>query len=132
MRSRAGVIDVGPVADFPEGEIRIVSNRRHEVGIANVGGRLYAIRNRCPHRGAPICRGELRGTMLPSDPGEFVPGLRGRVLHCPWHQWEFDVTTGAAMFGIDDRRLVRYPVQVVGGRVLLGRSALREPREEAT
>jgi len=123
-------IDVGAVADFPPGEVRIVENGRFEVGIFNIDGSLYAVRNACPHRAAPICRGELRGTMLPSEPGRFVSGLHGRVLHCPWHQWEFDVTTGEALFDIDRRRLVRFPVSTVDGRVLLGLTRINDRRRD--
>jgi nitrite reductase (NADH) small subunit len=123
-------VDVGPVDAFPEGEIKIVSNGRHEVGIVNVDGDLYGVQNVCPHRGAPICMGDLRGTMLPSKPGEFVSGLKGRVLHCPWHQWEFDVVTGESLFGLDHRRLVKFPVQVVHGRVLLSKQRVQQEKGE--
>ena len=31
-----------------------------EIGVFNLGGTFYALRNICPHRGAPLCRGRLR------------------------------------------------------------------------
>jgi nitrite reductase/ring-hydroxylating ferredoxin subunit len=48
------------------------------VAIANVDGTLHAIDGLCPHQGGPLGTGELCGT----------------VLTCPWHGWQFDVTTG--------------------------------------
>jgi nitrite reductase (NADH) small subunit len=111
--------DVGAPSDFPEGECRILVVEGLEIGIYNIEGRFYAIRNLCPHRGAPVCKGELRGTMLPSEPGEYVPAMAGQVLHCPWHQWEFDLATGRTLFGTDKRRLITYAVTTQGGRMLI-------------
>jgi nitrite reductase (NADH) small subunit len=48
------------------------------VAIFNRGGSFYAIGNICPHRGGPLGEGELKGT----------------VVTCPWHAWEFDIVTG--------------------------------------
>lgn len=44
--------------------------------------------------------------MMPSRPGTFVYGLEGRVLTCPWHHLEFDITTGATAFRTDVGRLM--------------------------
>jgi nitrite reductase/ring-hydroxylating ferredoxin subunit len=38
-----------------------------------------------------------------------VFGRHGRVLHCPWHGWQFDLDTGDALFG---GRVRLAPVQV--------------------
>jgi 3-phenylpropionate/trans-cinnamate dioxygenase ferredoxin subunit len=57
-----------------------------------------AVRNVCPHQGAPVCRGAIEGTWVASAPGEFVWGRDGEILRCPWHGWEFDLQTGAALF----------------------------------
>ena len=111
--------DVGSVSDFPSGTCRIIEVGEHEVGVYNLDGQYYAIRNYCPHRGAPVCKGELRGTMLPSEPGQYEYGLEGRVLFCPWHHWEFDVTTGRTVFATDKRRLITYPVHQDNGRIIV-------------
>lgn len=113
------LVRVGAVSDFTEGECRLVEAGGHEIGVYNLGGALYAIRNFCPHRGAPICRGQLHGTMLPSDPSKYVYGMHGVVLKCPWHRWEFDIATGNTLFGIDKRRLITYPVVVRDDDVLI-------------
>lgn len=111
--------DLGELNDFPDGHFRIIEVEGDEIGVYRRGAKLYAVRNLCPHRGAPICKGEVRGTMLPSEPGQYTAGLDGRILHCPWHRWEFDLETGRSPFGIDKRRLITYAIQIQRSRVVL-------------
>ena len=33
---------------------------RGGIGVFNVAGSFYALRNRCPHKGGPLCQGRLR------------------------------------------------------------------------
>ena len=74
-------------------------------------GEIVAALNLCPHELAPVCKGKVRGTTLPSPPGEYRWGREGEILACPWHGWEFDLLTGRAL--ADERvRLRRYPVTV--------------------
>lgn len=85
---------VGHKDEIPPGSRKIVTNEGRSIGIFNVEGRFYALRNRCPHMGAPLCLGGVGGTLLSSQPGEYRSGLEGQVLYCPWHHWEFDIKTG--------------------------------------
>lgn len=110
---------VGRSEEFQDGRCRIVEVGDLSIGVYNVGGELYAVRNLCPHQLAPICLGAIGGTMLPSGPGEYIYGMDGYVLACVAHAWEFDIRTGEALFGIDRRRLATYPVKVDGGQVAL-------------
>ena len=84
----------------------------------NVGGRLYAVRNVCPHQGAPLCRGTVSGTMLPSAPQEYVYGMEDRILRCPWHGWEFHLDTGESLTNAK-RRVRTYPVTIDGDSVFI-------------
>jgi nitrite reductase (NADH) small subunit len=120
--------DLGAVEDFPLGECKLVHIDEHEVGVFRFEREIYAVRNWCPHRGAPVCLGQLRGTMLPADPGRYVQGLEGRVLHCPWHQWEFDLATGRTVCGTDNRRLITYKAIAEENRVLIELRVRRLPR----
>ncbi|MEX2194322.1 MAG: Rieske (2Fe-2S) protein [Thermoleophilaceae bacterium] len=110
---------LGPAGDFPEGSCRILRVGRRQIGVYNVEGRFYAVRNSCPHHGAPICMGTLGGTMVPSKPGEYSYGMENRVLRCPWHGWEFDIETGKALFGVDKSRVVTYPVEIEDGQLVI-------------
>ena len=95
------------------GQRKIVEIGRRSIGIFNVSGSLYAIKNRCPHQGAELCRGTVGGTMLPSrNPGEYNYTLEGQILRCPWHFWEFDITTGEMVFVPEPQRVKTYDVVV--------------------
>jgi nitrite reductase/ring-hydroxylating ferredoxin subunit len=97
--------------EIPEGGKRIVEQGALSIGVFNIKGSFYAIKNVCPHYGAPLCRGHIQTTHRPSDVGEFDPALEGRVVRCPWHGWEFDIITGKGLY---DRhgRVATYPVEV--------------------
>jgi nitrite reductase (NADH) small subunit len=112
--------DIGAVRDFPPGSHPILKVGGREVGVYNVDGKYYAVQNICPHALAPICRGPIGGTMMPSRPGDpFELGMAGRVLRCVWHGWEFDVVTGQALFGIDKRKLKTFPISEQDGRLVI-------------
>ena len=49
------------------------------------------------------------------------------MLRCVWHGWEFDVVTGRALFGIDKRKLLTFPVTVEGDQVMVTMRPRREP-----
>ncbi len=107
---------VGLASEVPPGGRKIVEVEGRSVGIFNVHGTFYALRNRCPHQGAPLCRGSVKGTTLPSAPGEYLWGREGEILRCPWHGWEFDLLTGHCL--VDDRRHLRlFPVAVEDGKI---------------
>lgn len=106
------------MGELPPGSRRAVEVDGRSVCVVNAGGRLFALRNTCPHQGAALCRGTVGGTMLPSRPLEYVVGLEGLVLRCPWHGWEFRLDTGTALFDPKVRVKV-YPVEVEDGRVVV-------------
>jgi len=102
---------VARAGDIAPGECRIVEVKRHSIGIFNVNGEFVAVLNICPHELAPVCRGRVSGTTLPSPPGEYRWGRDGEILSCPWHGWEFDLLTGKAL--ADPRvRVRRYPTEI--------------------
>jgi nitrite reductase (NADH) small subunit len=108
---------VGSIDEIPKGKALIVDVKGISVGIFYEKGRVHAIRNVCPHKQAPICKGTICGTMLPSEPSHFEFGLEGKVLKCPWHGWEFDLDSGKSLFGISNRKVKTYPVEVKNGSI---------------
>ncbi len=64
--------------DIPPGTIREFQVDGQTMAIANVDGKFYAISNTCLHRGGPLGEGTLSG----------------KVVTCPWHGWQYDVTSG--------------------------------------
>lgn len=121
-------IRLGDLHEFPPGPCHLVQVSGSEIGIFNIEGHLYAVRNLCPHRGAPVCKGWVTGTMLPSAPGQLEWGMQGRVLRCPWHRWEFDLETGRTLFDVDRRRLIVYPIMIRGADVFLKPGAAEKKR----
>ena len=102
---------VARVAEIRPGECRLVEVKQRSIGLFNVNGTIVAVLNVCPHELAPVCRGRVGGTTLPSPPGEYRWGREGEILACPWHGWEFDLLTGRAL--ADERvRLRLYPVSI--------------------
>ena len=102
-----------PVAEIPPGERRIVELGERSIGVFNVEGRFYALRNVCPHQRAPLCKGKVTGTNLPgSKPGEYNWAREGEIVRCPWHNWEFDITTGQSVFNPHKMRVKAYQVAV--------------------
>lgn len=103
---------VGKVRDFPLGEAKILDVAGRSIGVFHIKGAFYALRNRCPHQGAELCKGRITGTTLPSDPGEYLWGRDGEILRCPWHGWEFDIKTGRSVFDPFTCRVRAYEVTV--------------------
>ena len=107
-------------AELPPGGRVFVDVDGRSIGVFNVAGQLYALRNSCPHQGAELCAGTVGGTMVPSRPLAYEYSLEGRVLRCPWHGWEFDLETGEKLFDPTSRARVRtYPVGVEDGVVVV-------------
>jgi nitrite reductase/ring-hydroxylating ferredoxin subunit len=109
--------NLGKIEEFPDRKITIREVDGTSVGIFRDGEEFSAMLNICPHRAAPVCQGLMGGTMLPSGPGQFVYGMDGLVLRCPWHGWEFDVRNGESVGPVDKRNLTMLAIEVEGGDV---------------
>lgn len=85
---------VGTVSDIPPGAKKIVDAGGKSIGVYNVQGQFYAIRNVCPHQNANLCEGITTSYITSRYPGEFHFEREGEIVRCPWHFWEFDIKTG--------------------------------------
>lgn len=88
------------LADVPPGGSKLVTLEGIDVALFNVGGKVCAVDNACPHRGGPLSDGPLQG----------------QTAVCPWHAWEFDVTTGACLNN-PAVRIRTFPVEVQGADI---------------
>ncbi|MGC3999135.1 MAG: nitrite reductase (NAD(P)H) small subunit [Anaeromyxobacter sp.] len=70
---------VARLADLPEGCGWQVEVDGREVALFRRGDRVHALDNLCPHRGAALAFGDVRGG----------------VVYCPLHAWAFELDTGA-------------------------------------
>jgi nitrite reductase/ring-hydroxylating ferredoxin subunit len=91
------------VDELADGEHKIVEAKGLQFGIYRINGKYYAWRNVCPHQGAPVCRGRVCGTTLPSLVYEYEYGRDNEILRCPWHGWEFDLLTGEHLVDPDTK-----------------------------
>lgn len=102
--------------DIPDGGHAIVNVEGREIGIYRIDGQYYAIHNYCPHQGAPLCAGIVCGTTMPSGVYQYEFGRKGEIVRCPWHGWEFDITTGKSLFS-GNVRTRSYKVEVHEGKI---------------
>lgn len=81
------------IGDLAPGDSMLVEGGPEVIALFNLDGGFYACSNVCPHAGAPLVQGFVRGT----------------TLVCPWHGWSFDLSTGpeAPKDGV-----IRYPVHI--------------------
>jgi len=90
------------VRDIAPGKISEVQVGGKAIALANVAGKFCAISGECLHEGGPLGEGELSG----------------KIVTCPWHAWQFDVTTGKVVenptIGVQT-----YPVEVRGDEVFV-------------
>jgi nitrite reductase/ring-hydroxylating ferredoxin subunit len=106
---------VANVKEISPGQRKIMTIAGRSIGIFNIDGEFFALRNRCPHAGAPLCEGVLSGLVHSKSPGDYTYTRKGEILRCPWHQWEFDVKTGQSWFDPVKTRVRSYDVKVEQG-----------------
>jgi nitrite reductase/ring-hydroxylating ferredoxin subunit len=102
---------VGPVSEFAPGTRKIVRVGGREIGVFRFGEDFYAVRNRCPHQGAPLCEGFIVPRIASPAPGVVEVVDAPPVVVCPWHAWQYDARTGQA-WAPGDPAARAYPVAV--------------------
>ena len=95
----SGFVTVAAVSEVAEGEMKIVCDGR--VVVANAEGRFHAFGNICPHAEGPLGEG-------------FLDGL---VVECPWHNGQWDITTGRGLTAFATADIPVFEVRVVGDDV---------------
>ena len=109
---------VAQVDEIPPGERKIVTVAGRSIGIFNLGGEFFALRNRCPHQGAALCEGKLWGVLKAEVPGAYEYEPSREILACPHHGWEFHVRTGQSWCDPRRLRVRRYDVSIEEGKTL--------------
>ncbi len=105
--ARHGSVDlpvrVASLAEVASGASKVVYVRGEQVALFNLGGRVYAVSNRCPHANGPLADGAVDGT----------------TVTCPWHESRFDLETGAVCGGPSPKPVATYDVQVRDNEVFV-------------
>lgn len=78
MSSKNEFVEVAKVNEISDGKMKHVEVNGKELLIANIGGKFYAINDRCGHMNALLSMGNLTGN----------------TVTCPFHGAKFDVTNG--------------------------------------
>ncbi len=95
-------VKVAKHGELKPGEAKAVEVNEVPVALFYVNGNYYAVADSCCHRGGPLSEGTVDGL----------------VVSCPWHGWEFDLTTGTCVTNPSARQPV-FEVKVEGDDVLV-------------
>ena len=110
---------VAKADEIAPGASKLVTVNGREVGLFNVKGEFYALANRCPHQGGPMCKGKVGGLVLSDGPGEYRVVRPGEFLKCPWHGWEFEIRTGQSWCDPKSTKVRAFEVTVAPGEELV-------------
>ena len=90
------------ISDVPEGESRMFVLDETAIGVFNIDGQFYALNDQCPHAGASLAHGYVKGD----------------VVYCRIHHWGFCLSSGTY---VDENKpqfnAKSFPVRVVDGLV---------------
>ncbi|MTH64830.1 nitrite reductase small subunit NirD [Paracoccus shanxieyensis] len=108
----SGFLDIGALADIPAQGARLVRTAQGCIAVFRTADdRVFALDDRCPHKGGPLSEGIVHGTSVT----------------CPLHNWVFDLNTGTAQ-GADDGAVATYPIRVEAGRILIDASLIHRTK----
>ena len=99
-------IRVTAVENLPLREGRAVLLGSLEVALFNLGDRVLATDNTCPHQGGPLCDGIVTG----------------ESVVCPLHAWKVNLASGCVerpTIG-KDHCVATYPTRIEDGVVIVG------------
>lgn len=96
-------IDVGALADIPRQGARVIESPRGPVAVfRTVEDTVFAVLDRCPHKGGPLSQGIVHD----------------HKVTCPLHNWVIDLAAGEAL-APDQGCVNRFPTRLEAGRVWL-------------
>jgi nitrite reductase/ring-hydroxylating ferredoxin subunit len=96
-------VRVGRTDDLGPGETVFVRAAGKAVLLVNVDGHFYALNNFCTHSRCYLHKGKLKG----------------KVITCPCHFAEFDVTTGEVLSPPAKESVETFPLRIEGTDILV-------------
>ncbi len=96
-------IEVGTINDIPAMGSRVIESEEGAIALfRNSEDKVFALRNKCPHKGGPLSDGLVAG----------------RQVTCPLHSWTLELESGEAV--APDKGCARvFPVKVENQQVFL-------------
>jgi nitrite reductase (NADH) small subunit len=96
-------VAAGAVEGIPRRGARVVRLAGQDIAVFRTGDdRVYALRDRCPHRGGPLSQGIVHG----------------HRVTCPLHDWVIDLTDGTAA-GPDEGCTPIFKVRIEDGQLFV-------------
>jgi 3-phenylpropionate/trans-cinnamate dioxygenase ferredoxin subunit len=110
---------VAKADEVAPGERKLVNVKGRDIGIFNVNGAFYALANKCPHAGGSLCEGTIIALVLSERPGHYSLARHGEFLRCPWHGWEFEISSGQSWCDPQNLRVRQFNISVESGETLV-------------
>jgi nitrite reductase/ring-hydroxylating ferredoxin subunit len=98
--------------EIKPGRRKIVDVEGRAIGLFNINGEYFAVRDRCPHQGGSLCSGQLWGPVHAPAGSTHPFRETAALLRCPLHAWEFDLRTGQSWFDEDRQGKRRFPASL--------------------
>lgn len=96
--------EIGALDDIPRLGSRVVHTPHGDVAVFRAADdRVFALRDRCPHKGGPLSQGIVHG----------------HRVTCPLHNWVLELESGQAV-APDVGCATAYPLRLENGRIWLG------------
>jgi nitrite reductase (NADH) small subunit len=96
-------VELGAVTSIPRLGARVLRREGGDIAVFRNGeDEVFALLNRCPHKGGPLSEGIVYG----------------RTVACPLHNLCMDLSTGQAK-APDEGCAATFPVRIEDGRVLV-------------
>jgi nitrite reductase/ring-hydroxylating ferredoxin subunit len=104
------------------GDFRVVSTGSRDVLVVRTGEESFAaVTDACPHQGARLSQGRIERIWRAGHGRAYESDERFAVV-CPWHNFEFDLSTGCPPFAAEGDcrpRVRRHEVVVEGDDVVV-------------
>lgn len=104
-------------SELPPGASRVLRLGGREIAVVNDGGRIRAFANRCPHQRASLVLGRVTGITCAQAPGDLAVDGCTRVVRCPRHRYEFDLSSGRCLADPSRFRIAVYDVRLEGEEI---------------
>lgn len=85
---------VTSVEGMERGDRLRITIKGREIVVFRGPEEFHAVGNVCQHQGAPMCEGRLLHPMETSEEGRELERGETPTVACPWHGWEYELTTG--------------------------------------
>lgn len=101
-------IAIGELSQIPRRGARCLTTAMGKIAVfRSADDQVFAIDDRCPHRGGPLSQGIVHGAQVT----------------CPLHNWVFSLETGKAQ-GADDGMVSTFKLRRDGEIILIDAAAL--------